>query len=140
MLGEGYIQRRAQLDALTLEGRSPRIRVSENYLGGDGHDLLDVVRSHGLEGVVAKRTTARYECGCRSPEWTKTALLNTQEVIIGGWSPGQGRRASAQGWSCSGGSPRAGEFNDTAGCGRDRGDHREPESDTRESGSGDPEG
>jgi bifunctional non-homologous end joining protein LigD len=29
--------------------------------------------------------------------WTKTALLTTQEVVLGGWSPGEGRRTSTLG-------------------------------------------
>lgn len=97
LLGESYLQRRHLLDGLRLEGRSPRVRVPENYLDADGHELLDIARSHGVEGVVAKRTSSRYEPGRRSPDWTKTALLSTQEVIIGGWAPGEGRRASTVG-------------------------------------------
>lgn len=97
LLDEGYLRRREFLDALGLEGHSPRIRVPGNHVEIAGDELLEVARSHGLEGVVAKRTGSRYEPGRRSAEWTKTALLTTQEVIIGGWTAGEGRRASSLG-------------------------------------------
>jgi bifunctional non-homologous end joining protein LigD len=35
--------------------------------------------------------------GRRSPAWTKTALLLTQEVLICGWTPGAGRRTGTLG-------------------------------------------
>src|SRR5690606_40943512 len=62
-----------------------------------GTRMLEVARGHGLEGVVGKRRTARYEPGRRSTAWIKTALLHTQEVVIGGWTAGEGRRAQTIG-------------------------------------------
>jgi bifunctional non-homologous end joining protein LigD len=47
--------------------------------------------------VVAKRRSSRYEPGRRSAAWVKTALLNTQEVLIGGWTAGEGRRRNTLG-------------------------------------------
>ena len=41
---------------------------------------------------MAKRRAARYEPGRRSAAWIKTALIRTQEVLIGGWTVGEGRR------------------------------------------------
>lgn len=35
--------------------------------------------------------------GRRSLAWIKTALITTQEMVIGGWSPGKGRRAGTVG-------------------------------------------
>jgi bifunctional non-homologous end joining protein LigD len=63
----------------------------------DGRQLLDVARLHGLEGVVGKRMGSRYQPGRRSPAWTKTALWATQEVVVGGWTTGEGRRAGTLG-------------------------------------------
>jgi bifunctional non-homologous end joining protein LigD len=43
------------------------------------------------QGIVAKRLTSRYVPGKRSPDWIKTAIRQTTEVVIGGWVPGSGR-------------------------------------------------
>jgi bifunctional non-homologous end joining protein LigD len=56
-----------------------------------------VARTHRLEGLVAKRRGSRYEPGRRSSSWLKTALLTTQEVVLGRVTPGTGRRASTLG-------------------------------------------
>jgi bifunctional non-homologous end joining protein LigD len=52
---------------------------------------------NGLEGVVAKRLAAPYRPGVRSPEWRKVKNFRTQSVVVGGWRPGQGRRAGGIG-------------------------------------------
>jgi DNA ligase D-like protein (predicted ligase) len=50
-------------------------------------DLIDAVRSHGLEGVVAKRLDSRYEPGQRSGAWRKMRINQAQEFVIGGYTP-----------------------------------------------------
>ncbi len=97
LLSQSYQQRRELLAELAVDGVSPRVRVPPDYTDVDGRQLLEVARLHGLEGVVGKRLSSRYEPGRRSPAWTKTALWRTQEVIIGGWTTGQGRRAGTLG-------------------------------------------
>jgi bifunctional non-homologous end joining protein LigD len=97
LLSQSYQQRRELLAELAVDGVSPRIRVPPHYTHTDGRQLLEVARQHGLEGVVGKRLSSRYEPGRRSPAWTKTALWRTQEVLIGGWTTGQGRRAGTLG-------------------------------------------
>jgi bifunctional non-homologous end joining protein LigD len=47
----------------------------------------------GLEGVVAKRVDSLYTPGRRTSAWIKVKHLRMQEVVIGGWRPGQGGRA-----------------------------------------------
>ena len=59
---------------------------------GQAADALAVSRAQGLEGVLAKRHDSPYLPGRRSPTWTKVKHLRMQEVVVGGWSPGQGRR------------------------------------------------
>lgn len=93
LVDQPYRRRRELLDDLELDGRSARIQVPRYIDDVDGRELLDVARAHHLEGVIAKRLTSRYEPGRRSRAWLKTAVLNTQEVLIGGWKPGDGRRA-----------------------------------------------
>ena len=56
-----------------------------------------VSQEHGLEGVVAKRLSPRYEPGRRSPSWLKIKNIRRQEVVIGGWKPGEGGRAGGIG-------------------------------------------
>ena len=86
-----YWQRRAQLEELGLEGR--HWQTPPAFTGRGGADLLAVSRQHGLEGVVAKRLDSRYEPGRRSAAWVKIKNVRRQEVVIGGWQPGDGARA-----------------------------------------------
>ena len=59
--------------------------------------MLAASRERGLEGVVAKRITSAYRPGARSRDWINTKNVRTQEVIVGGWTDGQGRRAGTIG-------------------------------------------
>jgi bifunctional non-homologous end joining protein LigD len=95
LLREPYDRRRELLEGLGIAGA--RVRVPPANPGVSGHQLLDVARAHRLEGVVGKRRTARYEPGRRSAAWIKTAVLHTQEVVVGGWTAGAGRRADTIG-------------------------------------------
>ncbi|HTZ64139.1 MAG TPA: non-homologous end-joining DNA ligase [Solirubrobacteraceae bacterium] len=63
-----------------------------NHLGS-GRELLAVAAEHHLEGVVAKRLDAPYLPGARSRNWLKVKNSARQELVIGGWLPGKGRRA-----------------------------------------------
>jgi DNA ligase D-like protein (predicted ligase) len=50
-------------------------------------DLIDVVRAHGLEGLIAKRLDSIYEPGQRSGAWRKMRINQGQEFVIGGYTP-----------------------------------------------------
>jgi bifunctional non-homologous end joining protein LigD len=89
-----YVQRRELLDGLGLDG--PRWRTPRYRLGG-GADLLEAARRQGLEGIVAKRCDSPYRPGKRSGEWVKTRVWRRQEFVIGGYIPGEGRRAKRVG-------------------------------------------
>lgn len=54
-------------------------------------------RELGLEGVMAKRRDSTYASGKRSRAWIKLKHHATQEVVIGGWRPGSGRRVDSVG-------------------------------------------
>jgi bifunctional non-homologous end joining protein LigD len=97
LLPQSYQRRRELLAVLDLDNGSPLVREPRNYTDVSGGALLEVARQHGLEGVVGKRLRSRYEPGRRSPAWIKTALFHTQEVVVGGWTTGQGRRAGTLG-------------------------------------------
>ena len=92
---DAYDERRAHLAGLDLSGleSATRVFVPPSFTDVGGDQLLEIARGHGLEGVVAKRRAGRYEAGRRSGGWIKTALFRTQEVLIGGWTTGEGRRA-----------------------------------------------
>ena len=59
----------------------------------DGEALLVAAREQGLEGVVAKRLDSRYLPGRRGTEWRKVKVKGRQEVVVAGYTKGQGRRA-----------------------------------------------
>lgn len=92
-----YSERRDRLTTLDLD--CPEVRVRRHFLADDvdGLALLETARQVGLEGLVSKRLDSYYRAGTRSPEWIKTPLSRTQEVVIAGWTPGQGRRTGAFG-------------------------------------------
>jgi bifunctional non-homologous end joining protein LigD len=84
-----YQERRATLEALELSG--PAWRVPAVHRGG-GAWLLEATRAQRLEGIVAKRLDSRYEPGRRTGAWVKVKHTLRQELVIGGWLPGEGRR------------------------------------------------
>jgi DNA ligase D-like protein (predicted ligase) len=50
--------------------------------------MLSFVRSHGLEGIVAKRVDSVYQPGKRTGLWSKHRVNLGQEFVIGGYVPG----------------------------------------------------
>jgi bifunctional non-homologous end joining protein LigD len=76
--------RKAALSSL-LSGSG--ILISEP-LAGTASDVIEAVRQLGLEGVIAKRRSSRYEPGKRSGAWVKLKLDQQQEFVIGGYKPG----------------------------------------------------
>jgi bifunctional non-homologous end joining protein LigD len=84
-----YVQRRALLEEVGIQAPSWRVPPS---FPGPGADVLAAGAESHLEGVVAKRVASIYRPGARSPDWRKVKLFRTQEVVIGGWRPGHGRR------------------------------------------------
>jgi bifunctional non-homologous end joining protein LigD len=85
-----YAERRARLAELGV-GEGERWRVPD-YVAGHGAQVLAATEQQGLEGVIAKRLDSTYEPGRRSPAWVKVKNLHRQEVVIGGWVPGEGKR------------------------------------------------
>lgn len=97
-----YAERRAVLTRL-VQPTGP-IDVPPAVGEASGSDLAAAVESAmrvsldlGLEGVVAKRCDAPYATGRRSTDWQKLKHERAQEVVIGGWRPGSGRREDGVG-------------------------------------------
>ena len=89
-----YEERRKLLDQLEFEGTHWRTPA---YHRGDGEALLEASRAQGLEGIVAKRLDSPYEPGRRSSGWIKVKNVYTQELVIGGYTPGEGGRSTSIG-------------------------------------------
>lgn len=51
-------------------------------------DLLRAAKELQLEGIIAKRKGSVYEPGQRSGAWVKLKLNQSQEFVIGGYTPG----------------------------------------------------
>ncbi len=84
-----YTDRRKALSALKLAGASWQ---TPPYETGGGQTMLDASTKAGLEGIVGKRLDSRYEPGRRSGAWVKVKNRNRQELVVGGWLEGEGKR------------------------------------------------
>ena len=71
------------------------VRLSETF--EDGDRLKAAVEEQGLEGVLAKRADSHYQPGKRTRDWLKIKVRQSQELIIVGYTRGEGRRASTLG-------------------------------------------
>ena len=87
-------ERHKRLEAL-LDKRNRTVRLSDTF--DDGHALLEAVSAQQLEGVLSKRADSTYEPGHRSRNWLKVKTQGRQELVIVGYTKGQGRRASGFG-------------------------------------------
>jgi bifunctional non-homologous end joining protein LigD len=93
LLDEPYSHRRELLESLGLD--IGRVQVPPSFAGESGADIQAVSKQQHLEGIMAKRLSSRYEPGRRTTAWRKIKNKQRQEVVIGGWQPGEGGRA---GW------------------------------------------
>jgi bifunctional non-homologous end joining protein LigD len=89
-----YTERRAALEALDLNGDCWQ---TPSWRRGEGSALLDAARAQALEGVMAKRLDSPYCPGKRTRDWLKIKAKMNQELVIGGWQPGEGRRLNTLG-------------------------------------------
>jgi bifunctional non-homologous end joining protein LigD len=94
LVPEPYEERRARLLALGLTG--PNWQTPPHEVG-DGAATEDVSRQFGLEGIVAKALGRAYEPGRRSTAWLKIKHGRRQELVVGGWMPGEKGRTGSVG-------------------------------------------
>ncbi|MFI2116636.1 non-homologous end-joining DNA ligase [Streptomyces rubiginosohelvolus] len=83
-----YAERRELLEGLGLAGPSWSTPAA---ITGHGTEAWEMAREAGLEGLIAKRLTSRYEPGARSKSWVKIKVHRLADVVIGGWVAGRGR-------------------------------------------------
>jgi len=91
-----YDERRALLSEVLRPGRGDVVQVPPAFDGDLAHAVASS-KELGLEGVMAKRRDSTYATGRRSRSWIKIKHHLTQEVVIAGWTPGNGRRANTIG-------------------------------------------
>jgi bifunctional non-homologous end joining protein LigD len=95
LLDRAYDERRAALAGLALAGSS--FATSPVFRDVPITDVLAAAGAAGIEGVMAKRRAARYQPGERSTDWRKVKIVKTQDVVIGGWTDGDGERRGSLG-------------------------------------------
>lgn len=94
LTGLSYAERRELLEGLGLAGPAWSTPAA---ITGHGAEAWEMARGAGLEGLIAKRLTSRYEPGARSKSWVKIKVHRLADVVIGGWVPGRGRLAGLPG-------------------------------------------
>ncbi len=96
LTGLEYCQRRELLERAVDEAEDGSVQVPP-ALDATLEEAVEASRQLGLEGILAKRLTSDYQPGTRSASWVKIKHLRTQEVVVVGWRPGKGSRASKVG-------------------------------------------
>jgi len=91
---EPYSRRRELLEGLDLNGESWQ---TPGHSVGHAKELLAASKEQGLEGVMLKRVDSTYAPGKRTGAWLKVKNVSRQEFVVGGWTPGEGRRKSSVG-------------------------------------------
>ena len=75
---------------------SPQLQISP-ATPGEGIALFVAASQQGLEGVMAKRRSSAYQPGARSRDWLKVKVVFDADVVIVGWTEGEGRRKGSIG-------------------------------------------
>jgi bifunctional non-homologous end joining protein LigD len=90
-------ERREKLAALlnTQTKGAQAVQVSELF--DDGEALYEAAEQQGLEGVMAKKRGSKYCEGRRTRDWLKIKTHGEQELVIVGYTRGEGRRAGSFG-------------------------------------------
>ncbi len=87
LLGVPLEDRKRLLKSVLRE--HPRVRFAA-HVDGEGKAFHAAAAASGLEGVIAKLRRSRYEPGRRSNAWLKLKIRPEQELVVGGWTPGEG--------------------------------------------------
>src|SRR3954470_23081350 len=82
------LQKRRELLEQKLLPKLPEPVRYSALLDADLPVLIQSVKAHGFEGLVAKRRNSPYEPGLRSGAWMKMRVNRGQEFVIGGYTRG----------------------------------------------------
>ena len=66
-----------------------RVRFA-SHVEREGVAFFEAARKNDLEGIIAKRRDSRYEAGRRVTTWLKVKVRPEQELVVGGYTPGEG--------------------------------------------------
>ena len=88
VMDETLETRRSLLEEHVLPKLDEPIRYSPE-LQASLPDLIHSVKAQGLEGLVGKRRSSKYEPGLRSGSWQKMRTNQGQEFVIAGYTPSQ---------------------------------------------------
>jgi bifunctional non-homologous end joining protein LigD len=64
-----------------------------DVLNVDGDDLMPLPWHERRAALIAKRVESTYVPGGRSKSWLKVKVSQSDEFLVAGWQPGEGRRA-----------------------------------------------
>lgn len=67
------------------------LRYSD-HVEARGVDFFRLAGEQGLEGIIAKDGSSRYQSGRRSRSWLKVKITRRQEVVVGGFTEPTGSR------------------------------------------------
>jgi bifunctional non-homologous end joining protein LigD len=90
LIGLDYDHRRRVLEELDIA--APGWAITPSFTSDEGNRVFRTAVDLGMEGVVAKRRTSTYQPGRRSRDWIKVKYQHVQEVVIGGFTEGNGAR------------------------------------------------
>jgi bifunctional non-homologous end joining protein LigD len=66
-----------------------RVRYA-SHVERDGVAFFEAAKKNDLEGIIGKRRDSRYEPGRRVTTWLKIKVRPEQELVVGGYTPGEG--------------------------------------------------
>ena len=61
-----------------------------SHVETEGLDFYEAAKGLHVEGIVAKHRRSRYEPGRRTTTWLKVKIRPEQELVVGGYTPGEG--------------------------------------------------
>jgi bifunctional non-homologous end joining protein LigD len=94
LLARPLRERKARLRAVLRD--DPRVRLSD-HVEGSGIAFYEAAAARRLEGIMAKDGWSPYEPGKRSRAWQKVKVRPEQELVVGGWTDGEGTLAGTLG-------------------------------------------
>jgi bifunctional non-homologous end joining protein LigD len=83
------LEDRKRLLRTVLRAGDRRVRFADHVLR-EGSAFLDAAATNGLEGIIAKHRRSVYQPGVRSKAWLKIKNRPEQELVVGGYTPGEG--------------------------------------------------
>jgi bifunctional non-homologous end joining protein LigD len=86
LVARPWRERRERLEALFASGAPDNAALVLSDTSARGASMLARARRAGWEGIIAKRTDARYRPGARSDDWLKLKLQFRAEFVVGGFT------------------------------------------------------